>query len=109
MNAMTTSDRDVAALKRELDHLNRNWEKIVYEARDKARRYRDDPLFSYLVDRGYGTDGYRAFAPFRALDRLLARQINFRENHARYQGLINLEDWMLEHQRILQRDIDARS
>jgi hypothetical protein len=50
----------------------------------KGRPFRDDPLFTYLWDRGYGTPAYRHGGPTAALDGWVARLIGFERARASF-------------------------
>ena len=79
----------------------RDAERIAQHAEDKARyseqeldqkgrSYRDDPLFSYLWERGYGLAAYRASPLVRWLDGKVASLIGYagaRANFARLQEI----------------------
>jgi hypothetical protein len=54
------------------------------DSAERLRGYRDDPLFAYLLDRGYGTPAYRANLFTRALDQAVARLDRFAAAHRDY-------------------------
>jgi hypothetical protein len=54
------------------------------DSAERLRGYRDDPLFAYLLDRGYGTPAYRGKFLTRALDRAVARLDRFAAAHRDY-------------------------
>jgi len=53
----------------------------------KAAAYRDDPLFLYLWERGYGTSDYRAMTLVRFFDGKVARLIGFHDARESYYRL----------------------
>lgn len=57
------------------------------ELADKGAAYRDDPLFSYLWERRYGTADYRANHLIRWLDGKVAALIAYRDARLNYQRL----------------------
>ena len=64
---------------------------------EKGRPYRDDPLFAYLWDRGYGTARYRAFPLVRMIDHWVARLIEFEPARRSYALLSDLPGHMKAH------------
>ncbi|MNU51235.1 hypothetical protein D3C71_402230 [compost metagenome] len=75
----TVEDPSIVAIDREEERLlrikalNSNWQedldKLIAEREDA---YRNDPVFSYLEGRGFGTEDYHARWPISALDAKLA-------------------------------------
>ncbi|WP_417584005.1 hypothetical protein [Pelagibacterium sp.] len=74
---------------------------------EKGRPYRDDPLFSYLWDRGYGTVDYSAGNITRILDAWVARLVGFAKARPNYAMLIAIPDRLREHAEKLAQDTDA--
>lgn len=74
---------------------------------DKGRPYRDDPLFSYLWERGYGTSAYKAGNIARMLDGWVARLVGFANARPNYAMLIAIPDRLREHAEKLAADADA--
>ncbi|MBX6741167.1 MAG: hypothetical protein IRY87_03850 [Acetobacteraceae bacterium] len=63
----------------------------------KGKPYRDDPLFAYLWDRGYGTARYRAGPLARLLDGWVARIAKFEPARRNYVLLSELPARLAEH------------
>jgi hypothetical protein len=63
----------------------------------KERPFRADPLFSYLLRRGYGTPDYRAGRLVAALDARLARFIGYAAARAHFDVLNALPERLAEH------------
>ncbi|MCW5721517.1 MAG: hypothetical protein KIS86_10270 [Devosia sp.] len=64
---------------------------------EKGKPYRDDPLFLYLWDAGYGTSGYRANNLVRYLDGLVAGLIGFHKARPNYAMLNEIPLRLREH------------
>jgi hypothetical protein len=64
---------------------------------EKGRPYLDDPLFSYLWRRGYGTSTYHASAPIRFLDDWVARLCRYGDARANYAMLTEIPLRLKEH------------
>ena len=60
----------------------RKTEQAEADREEKGKPYRDDPLFMYLWERGYGTTNYRANNLVRYLDGLVARLVGFPQGAA---------------------------
>jgi hypothetical protein len=63
----------------------------------KGRRYRDDPLFSYLWERGYGTRNYRANSLIAFLDGWVARLAGYAEARPNFAMLNDIPLRLREH------------
>ena len=63
----------------------------------KGRPYRDDPLFMYLWERGYGTKNYRENNLVSYLDSLVARMVGFVEARANFAMLNEIPLRLREH------------
>ena len=74
---------------------------------EKGKPYREDPLFSYLWDRGYGTGAYKAGNITRMLDDWVARLVGFANARPNYAMLIAIPDRLREHAEKLAADTDA--
>ncbi|AEQ50063.1 hypothetical protein KKY_15 [Pelagibacterium halotolerans B2] len=74
---------------------------------EKGKPYRDDPLFSYLWERGYGTGAYKAGNITRMLDDWVARLVGFANARPNYAMLIAIPDRLREHAERLASDVDA--
>ncbi|MFN2323619.1 MAG: hypothetical protein ABR510_11755, partial [Trueperaceae bacterium] len=63
----------------------------------KGRAYRDDPLFAYLWQRGYGTPAYRAGPLVRWLDGKVARLVGYADARPNYARLLDLPVQLRAH------------
>lgn len=64
---------------------------------EKGRPYRDDPLFMYLWDSGYGTSAYKANNLIRYLDGLVAGLVGFLKARPNYAMLNDIPLRLREH------------
>lgn len=64
---------------------------------EKGKPYRDDPLFIYLWDAGYGTASYRANTLVRYLDGLVAGLVGFQKARPNYAMLNEIPLRLREH------------
>jgi chromosome segregation ATPase len=64
---------------------------------EKGKPYRDDPLFMYLWERGYGTKNYRENNLIRYLDSLVAKLVGFPEARANFAMLNEIPIRLREH------------
>ncbi len=64
---------------------------------EKGAAYEEDPLFTYLWKRKFGTKDYRAFPLFAALDRWVAGMIRYRDARLNYARLLELPERFREH------------
>lgn len=76
------------------------------ELESKGQPYRDDQLFMYLWQRGYGTDDYRAGGIARALDGWVARLIGYAEARANYFRLQEIPVRLRSHADTLHKTAD---
>ena len=67
------------------------------DKKEKGAPYENDPLFEYLYRRNFGGKDYRAFFLFAALDRWVARLINYRDAKLNYNRLLELPIRLAEH------------
>lgn len=63
----------------------------------KGKPYENDPLFSYLWQRGYGTSQYRAFPLTRLLDAMVAKLCNYEPARQNYSLLVEIPLRLAEH------------
>lgn len=73
---------------------------------DKGRPYEDDPLFSYLWKRGYGTSRYSANPLTRYLDKWVARLCNYHNARPNYSMLLDIPERLREHAENVRADAD---
>ncbi|SFV36629.1 hypothetical protein SAMN05216456_2621 [Devosia crocina] len=64
---------------------------------EKGKPYRDDPLFMYLWESGYGTSSYKANNLVRYLDGLVANLVGFHNARPNYAMLNDLPQRLREH------------
>jgi hypothetical protein len=64
---------------------------------EKGQPYRDDPLFMYLWERGYGTKNYRENNLISYLDSLIARMVGFPEARVNFAMLNEIPIRLREH------------
>lgn len=64
---------------------------------EKGRPYRDDPLFMYLWERGYGTKAYRANNLITMLDRWVAKLVRYPEARPNFAMLNEIPLRLREH------------
>ena len=67
-----------------------------------GRPYRDDPLFLYLRDRGYGTERYRPRGPIAWLDGKLAGFIGYEQARANFARFSEIPTRLRQHAETLQ-------
>jgi hypothetical protein len=75
----------------------RKTEQAEADRDEKGKPYRDDPLFIYLWDRGYGTVNYRANNLIRYLDGLVAGLIGFAKTRPNFAMLNEIPLRLREH------------
>lgn len=79
------------------------WEK---EHESKSKPYREDPLFMYLWDRGFGTTTYQAGSLTRWLDSKVAALIRFAEARVNYGKLQEIPQRLREHANQVQKEAE---
>ena len=75
----------------------RKTEQAEADRENKGKPYRDDPLFTYLWSRNYGTDQYRAGNLTRMLDGWVARLIDYGRARPNYAMLNEIPVRLREH------------
>src|SRR5690606_40366105 len=75
----------------------RKTEQAEADREQKGRPYRDDPLFMYLWEAGYGTSGYRANNLVAWLDGKVAALIGFPEARPNFSMLNEIPLRLREH------------
>ncbi|MDB5537882.1 MAG: hypothetical protein JWQ65_2757 [Devosia sp.] len=75
----------------------RKTEQAEADREQKGRPYRDDGLFMYLWERGYGTSGYRANNLIRYLDSLVAGLVKFEKARPNFAMLNEIPLRLREH------------
>ena len=75
----------------------RKTEQAEADREDKGKPYRDDPLFMYLWEAGYGTASYRANNFTRYLDGLVANLIGFHKARPNFAMLNEIPLRLREH------------
>lgn len=74
--------------------------------REKGQPYEEDPLFSYLWGRGYGTSAYSAGSLVRYLDRWVARLCGYEAARPNYAMLMEIPVRLQAHAKQLQAAAD---
>lgn len=102
--AMLATDPAFAAQKAETEELDRiaeqsmrKTEQAEADREDKGRPYREDPLFMYLWEAGYGTASYKAGNLTRYLDGLVADLVGFAKARPNYAMLNEIPLRLREH------------
>lgn len=75
----------------------RKTEQAEADREEKGKPYRDDPLFMYLWEAGYGTASYRANNLFRYLDGLVANLVRFHKSRPNFAMLNEIPLRLREH------------
>ncbi|KQX35145.1 hypothetical protein ASD04_13905 [Devosia sp. Root436] len=75
----------------------RKTEQAETDREQKGKPYRDDPLFMYLWEAGYGTASYRANNLFRYLDSLVANLVGFQKARPNFAMLNEIPLRLREH------------
>jgi len=75
----------------------RKTEQAETDREQKGRPYRDDPLFMYLWDNGFGTSAYKAGNLVRYLDNLVANLVGFLKARPNYAMLNEIPLRLREH------------
>ena len=98
------SDPAFQAKKEETEELDRiaeqsmrKTEQAETDREEKGRPYRDDPLFMYLWEAGYGTSSYKAGNLTRYLDGLVANMTRFQKARPNYAMLTDIPLRLREH------------
>jgi len=98
------SDPDFQARKAETEELDRVAEQSMRKTElaeadreEKGRPYRDDPLFMYLWDAGYGTSAYKAGNLARYFDGMIANMVGFQKARPNYAMLNEIPMRLREH------------
>lgn len=74
---------------------------------EQVRPYRQDPLFSYLWSRQFGTEGYGGKGLVRSLDAMVARHIGYDQARPNYVMLEAIAERLDEHARKLAAQAEA--
>lgn len=75
----------------------RKTEQAEADRDEKGKPYRDDPLFMYLWEAGYGTSGYRANNLIRYFDGLVANIVGFHKARPNFTMLNEIPLRLREH------------
>ena len=75
----------------------RKTEQAEQDREEKGRPYRDDPLFMYLWERGYGTRNYRENNLIQYIDGLIARMVGFTDARVNFAMLNEIPMRLREH------------
>ncbi|MBD8065730.1 hypothetical protein IC608_09605 [Devosia sp. PTR5] len=98
------ADPVFAAKRRDTENLDAVAEEALHKTEqaeqdreEKGRPYRQDPLFMYLWESGYGTSAYRANNLIRYLDGLVARLVRFDKARPNFAMLNEIPLRLREH------------
>lgn len=72
-------------------------EQAEADREEKGKPYRDDPLFMYLWEAGYGTRNYRANNLLRWLDGMVARMVRYHDARPNFSMLNEIPLRLREH------------
>jgi len=75
----------------------RKTEQAEADREQKGRPYREDPLFMYLWERGYGTRNYKASNLIRWLDSKVARMVRYQDARPNFAMLNDIPLRLREH------------
>jgi hypothetical protein len=108
------TDPTFVALRSETEELDRiaeqsrrKTEQAEADRDDKGKPYRDDPLFMYLWDAGYGTSRYKAGNLTRYLDGLVADLVKFAKARPNYAMLTEIPLRLAEHAELQEANVTA--
>ncbi|MCF6302738.1 MAG: hypothetical protein L3J13_06000, partial [Devosiaceae bacterium] len=101
---LVAADPQYADLRANVDELQtianeslKKTEQAEADQEQKGRPYREDPLFMYLWDAGYGTSSYKANNLARWLDGLVAKMIRFHDARPNFAMLNQIPVRLREH------------
>jgi chromosome segregation ATPase len=101
--------RDHAKRREELEGMvakaSEKAEKARAEDAAKGAPYRDDPLFSYLWARKFGTSDYEATGLIRYLDRWVAHLIDYQDARANFAMLTAIPERLADHVERLEKNL----
>lgn len=104
LNASLQADPVFQAKRREAEELDlvaeqslRKTEQAETDREEKGRPYRDDPLFLYLWDAGYGTSRYKANNLVRLFDGMVANLVGYHKARPNYAMLNDIPLRLREH------------
>ena len=103
-NALLSRREEVDATAHEAE---RKAEQAAADREEKGRPYREDPLFIYLWERGYGTSAYKAGNITRMLDGWVARLTRYADARPNYAMLMAIPERLGEHAERLAADLAA--
>jgi hypothetical protein len=89
--------RLVEQIERTLQHAESKADRWEEELETKGSPYRDDSLFIYLWNRGYGTPDYKGWGLSRWLDGKVAGLIRYSEARVNYSKLLEIPLRLREH------------
>ncbi len=91
-----------------LDQNKQRYETFKAEAERKLRGYEEEPLFRYLVNRGYGTSRYApAMGIARRLDDWVAKMVEYKQAKPNYDFLCSMPEAIESEINARQKDLDA--
>jgi len=88
------------------EHAEEKTKRAEESRQKKGKPYQDDPLFSYLSARGYGTSAYSASPLFRYLDKWVSRLCDYHDARPNYTMLLEIPKRLGEHARRVRTTAD---
>ncbi len=114
VEAVLADDAEYGAVRAQLEETQhvameaaRKAEQAEADREEKGRPYREDPLFIYLWERGYGTPNYKAGNVTRMLDNWVARLVGFYDARPNYAMLTAIPERLRAHADRLEEDVAA--
>ena len=80
----------------------------VQDEKEKGKAFLNDPYFSYLQSRGYGTDHHLGWFLTKALDGWVARRVKYRDSAQTYRRLTAIPQRLSRHVEILETKLEDR-
>lgn len=95
--AFVAKREEAQELDRVAEQSLRKTEQAETDREEKGRPYRDDPLFMYLWEAGYGTSAYRANNLIRYFDGMVAGLVGYQKARPNYAMLNEIPMRLREH------------
>ncbi|MBJ3784626.1 hypothetical protein [Devosia sediminis] len=105
--AFVAQRAETEELDRIAEQSRRKTEQAEADRDDKDKPYREDPLFIYLWDAGYGTSAYKAGNLTRYLDGLVANLVGFAKARPNYAMLNEIPLRLREHAELQEANVTA--
>jgi chromosome segregation ATPase len=105
--AFSAKRRQTEELDQIAEQSRRKTEQAEKDREEKGRPYRDDPLFMYLWNAGYGTTRYRANNLVRYVDGLVAKLVRYDKARPNYAMLNEIPLRLREHAERQEDNVEA--